>query len=92
MLHNSIGSVHVNGKIGVRSKDILRALCRGSIVRVNSRISIKRGMAVRKTAVGSCTLIKVKSAVLSRTVINRKTVMTTNSLILDGAMVRPKDV
>lgn len=87
-----MGSVHVKGKMGVRSKDILRALCRGSAVRVKSRMSIKRGIAVRKTAVGGCTLMKVNSAVLSRTMINRKTVITTNSLMLDGAIVRPKDV
>lgn len=87
-----MGSVHVNGKIGVRSKDMLRALCRGSAVRVNSRISMNRGMAVRKTAMGSCTLVKVNSALLSRAMVNRNTVMTTNSLMLDGAVVRPKDV
>lgn len=87
-----MGSVHVNSKIGVRSKDILRALCRGSAVRVNGCMSMKRGIAVRNTAMGSCTLVNVKSALLSRTIVNRNTVITTNSLMLDGAVVRPKDV
>lgn len=92
MLHNSIGTVHVNGHMGVRSNDMMRALCRGSIIRVKGSISMKRGMAVRNTAVGSNTLVKVNSAVLSRTIMNRKTVMTTKTLMLDGAIVRPKDL
>ncbi len=79
----------MNGRIGVRSNTMLRALCRGSAVRVNSCIDIKRGIAVRKTGVRSCTLVKVNTAILSNTIIKRNTVVTTGTLILDGAVIPP---
>lgn len=59
-------------------------------MRVNGSMSVNRGIALRKTYIRSGTLVKVKSALLSRTMMNRKTVITTNTLMLTGAIVRPR--
>ncbi len=80
--------VEVNSHIGVRSKSYLRALCKGTPVIVKSSIAMKRGIALRNYRVGDKTLVNVNSAVLSRTVMKGKTVMTTNTLMLGGAIVK----